>query len=518
VDFTLTAPDLTVIPCDAGNSPTLSNGSAVCTVSAGLLSDPSAYSLGVSYPGSGDGNFSSSSTTFLQTVTPGQTTTTVSGSPNPSVTGEPMTVTALVTPTAPATGTLTGSVKFSGFSKYGTCQGVSNNTVPVSGGEAICTLPVGLPAGPAPLTVTATYGSDPYFAGSTGTYVQKVHVADATIALALTPDTCNNTSYCSTGEGTPITITATVAPVLPSIVEPAGPVVFSIVPAGSVTSLSCQGGNSQMIAAGQATCTLPNGVPAVVYYTLTATLEDPNYAQTSASLYLNSSLSSTNTTIAANGTVGAGAVIPIIATVTDIGSSLIPPTGRVSVSVCSNTTRVCQGSTVPLQSDGTAIYHVEGGEFPGGYTAHARYLGDQNYYASTATIVPFTVIKSVTSIKLVPTENPSEDGSGVTISAAYKGANGSSKSSLIGPPTGTITFTITGPSGTLTCAAGNVVTIKKGSANQGVVNCYLPPGTLTDPNAPSSTPYTVSAAYSGDSDFDPSSATYTQTVVPVEGP
>jgi len=512
VTFTVLAPDSTQINCDGGNAPTLVGGSAQCAISAGLLSNATAYSVSVAYVDGIDSVYGSSSGTLSQTVAPGATTTTVTTSHNSPVSGQPVTFTAMVVPTLPAQGTLTGSVKFSGVSHFGGCDGGS--TVPVAGGLAQCILSGGLPKAGSPFTVTATYTNDPYFAGSSGQVVQSVRVATATLSLALNPSNCTGND-CTTGEGTPLTITATAAPVAPSTMTPTGHVVFSIVPAGTTTSLQCQGGNTILLSGGQGTCTLPNGIPAVVYYTVTATLVDPNFTTASSQLFLNSALGSTNTTLTSVPVdPGAGTTFLVVATVTTVQPSGISPTGRVSMSVCSNITFGCYGYPVLLQSDGTATMAMRGGQFPGDYTVYAHYLGDQNYYASTAPSAPLTVIKSTTTIGLIPTANPSEDGSAVTITAAVKGQDDSSSSSLVGPPRGYVTFSITGPNGSLTCAGGNVVKLKKNIAAQGVATCYLPAGSLTDPAAPGNTDYSVSASYGGDSNYDSSSSTYTQTVVP----
>jgi hypothetical protein len=54
-----------------------------------------------------------------------------------------------------------------------------------------------------------------------------------------------------------------------------------------------------------------------------------------------------------------------------------------------------------------------------------------------------------------------------------------------------------------------------GQADEDVAQCYLPPGTLTDPAAPSgNTNYTVRVDYSSDGDFLSSHAVMTQVVVP----
>ena len=180
VTFTVIAPNATQINCDGGNTPTLSGGTAPCAISAGLLSDPSAYVVNVVYSGSLDTVYGPSNTAFLQTVAPGSTTTTVTTSKNLTVTGEPVTFTAAVVPVLPAQGTLTGSIKFSGVSRLGTCLGGSN-TVPVVGGLAQCTLTGGLPKTGAPFTVTGTYLGDPYFAGSSG-HVHGSHGRQGTLS------------------------------------------------------------------------------------------------------------------------------------------------------------------------------------------------------------------------------------------------------------------------------------------------------------------------------------------------
>jgi hypothetical protein len=60
-----------------------------------------------------------------------------------------------------------------------------------------------------------------------------------------------------------------------------------------------------------------------------------------------------------------------------------------------------------------------------------------------------------TTIAIQSSENPSIDGDAVTLTATITAANGGANSTLVGPPTGNLDFTITGPSGTYTCQDGN---------------------------------------------------------------
>ena len=103
----------------------------------------------------------------------------------------------------------------------------------------------------------------------------------------------------------------------------------------------------------------------------------------------------------------------------------------------------------------------------------------------------------------------------MTLTATITAANGGADSTLVGPPTGDLVFTITSTSGSFTCEGGNSISLDNGTADEDVAQCYLPEGTLTDPAAPTgNTNYTVKVAYSSDGDFLSSHATITQVVVP----
>jgi hypothetical protein len=296
--------------------------------------------------------------------------------------------------------------------------------------------------------------------------------------------------------------------------------VFSIIPAGKKASqsLQCDGGNTVALSADQASCTFGNGLPAVVYYTVTATLVDPNYQSASATLYENTSLLSTDTSVTVGKGLTAGETFPVTATVTPLSSSSNPPTGGVDITVCgenSNGGNGCQGAIEPVAPDGTAVLSVGGGEFPGNYSAFATYVGDQNYLGSSAKKHPFNVTQAPTTIAIQSSANPSEDGSAVTLTATITAANGGADSTLVGPPTGNLVFTITSGAGSFTCQGGNSISLDNGQADEDVAQCYLPPGTLTDPAAPSgNTNYTVRVDYSSDGDFLSSHAVVTQVVVP----
>ncbi len=519
VTFSVTGGGGYVGSCAASNPVTLSSGTAQCSISGGLPASSSPFTVTADYTDTVDGNFVASDGTLNETVSPGGTTTAVTSSSNPAVAGQPLNFVATVSIKSPATGTLAGSVTFAGV----TCDG--GNTVPISGDMAQCSVSAGLTAAGSPYDVTASYGSDPNFSGSTSPkLVQKVSKATATVVLSATPDNCTG-DLCQVPAGDAVSFTATASSNSPSTGTPDGSAVFSIVPAGSKTSITCDNGNtvplSGVSGSDTATCNFANGLPASVYYTVTATLSDPNYMGTSASLYETSGQLSTNTTLSHPSGISAGETFNVTATVTAVGPpSSLAPTGDIEITVCGendNGGNGCQGTPEPVDpSTGQAVLTVAGGEFPGLYYVYASYLGDSNYLPSSARRATMSIGLAPTSIAVVSSENPSISGDPVTLTAEVTAADGSAGSTLVGPPTGTVTFTITDPdNNTYTCSSGNTVTLDQGQNDEGVAQCYLPPDELNNLNGPSGdTDYTVSVSYPSDGDFQSSHTSYTQVVVP----
>ncbi|WP_433082319.1 Ig-like domain repeat protein [Dactylosporangium sp. CA-052675] len=104
---------------------------------------------------SGDKQFNGSIGTKSLTVDPATTKTTVSATPDPSTAGQPVQVCATVAVEAPASGSPTGTVTFTG-------AGLTD-TVPLSSGEA-CTTSTSLATG----TINAAYNGATDFAVSSG--------------------------------------------------------------------------------------------------------------------------------------------------------------------------------------------------------------------------------------------------------------------------------------------------------------------------------------------------------------
>jgi hypothetical protein len=422
---------------------------------------------------------------------------------------------AAVNITSPAVGTLAGSVTFAGV----TCDG--GNTVPVSGGIAQCSITGGLTAVGSPYLVTGTYGSDPNFKASTSAKVKQVtSPAAATVVLSTIPDNCTG-DVCSSSPGVPqsFTGTASATGLDGGTGVPTGPLVFSIVAAGTKTGQACTGGtNTIALVGGSATCSLASGLPASVYYIVTATLADPNYSGAKATLYLNAALWTTSISVSVPKKVVAGQTFDVTATVTPATgyAGTATPGGYANITICggnSNGNDGCQGGAAAVVN-GTASITVGGGEYPGNYRYYAVYSGDSNFYPATAKKGTLAVVKSGVTIGLTePYGFTSVDGAPVGITATLTTENGSVGSTLVGPPTGTVTFTITGPNGPVSCDGGNV--IQWGTLpgqSEGSVTCYISGGLALV--APPQTNYTVQVAYSGDSNYAAGGAKTTQVVVP----
>ena len=142
---------------------TLGAGGTASFTTTGL--SVGSHNITVSYSGDSDFN-ASSSLTLTQVVNKADTATTVTSSVNPSILHQAVTFTAMIGVTTPGAGTPTGTVQFQvDGAKFGA-------PVPLAGNSASLTT---ASLGPGPHTVTALYGGDGNFNGSTGSLVQAVH-------------------------------------------------------------------------------------------------------------------------------------------------------------------------------------------------------------------------------------------------------------------------------------------------------------------------------------------------------
>src|SRR3989475_348367 len=183
---------------------TLVNGNAslnVSTLTVGSHSLTAVYNASPNFLGS-------TSPTVTQVVN-SPTTTSLSSTPNPSVIGQAVTLTATVSPVPPAVGTPTGTVTFNdGTTSLGTATLVNG-----SASLTVWTFAVGSHS------LTAAYSGGGNFQASTSaTVAQTVNQGGTSTSLTSTPNPSN--------EGQAVTLTATVSPVPPAAGVPTGTVTF----------------------------------------------------------------------------------------------------------------------------------------------------------------------------------------------------------------------------------------------------------------------------------------------------
>jgi hypothetical protein len=323
------------------------------------------------------------------------TFTSVSTTPNPSLFGQTVTLTASVTPKGPSPPT--GAVAFyDGSASLGTGQ--------MSGGVASLStsaLVVGANS------ITASYSGDASYGASTSPAVsQVVNVSPSATSLASSP----NPSL----SGEAVTFTATVSPSAGG--TPTGKVVFKNGAATLGTAALAAG------AANYTTAKLPLGSNSI-----TAVYDgDGNYRGSTSPPLIQVVVTKTTTALAAAPNPSSyGQAVEFTATVSSSGGA--PPDGEAVTFM--------QGSTVlgaGTLSNGVASLTTQ--TLGAGTDAVvAAYGGDASFGASTSKPVKQAVGKAASVTTLTSSQNPSEHGKPVTFNAAVA-------PQFSGTPAGTVTF------------------------------------------------------------------------------
>jgi Bacterial Ig-like domain (group 3)/Autotransporter beta-domain len=329
------------------------------------------------------------------------TTTTLMSSQNPSSIGQSVTFTATVTGNG---GTPTGTVTFS-------VDGGAGTPATLSGGQAVfmtSSLTIGTH------NITATYGGDTNFAGSTTAtpLMQMVNKRPTTTAVT---SSINPSTF-----GQSVTFTAT-------ITGSGG-----LTPVGTLTfSVDGVAGSPINLINGQAS--FSTAALAIGNHKIVATYGgDANFTGSSnaaSPLVQNVNTVPTTTTIisSANPSVPTQAVT-FTATVTGSGGT---PTGTVTFSVDS-----LAGSPVNL-FNGQATFSTAT-LTSGTHKITATYNGDATFGGSTSPELLQNVQNRPTTTTVTSSANPSTPGQSVTFTATVSGSNGGLK------PSGTLTFSVDG--------------------------------------------------------------------------
>jgi cyclophilin family peptidyl-prolyl cis-trans isomerase len=438
---------------------TLSGGAA--TVSTTLLA-AGTHSITASYTGST--NFSSSTSSALtETITASGTTAstvTLSASPTTAVYGESVTLSAAVAP-ATGSGTPTGTVTFlEGSTTLGT-QTLASGAASIN----VTTLPVGTDS------ITASYGGDTTYSGSTSTAVSE------SVGQAATSTTVS-ASAASAVTGQYVTFTAAVAVTSPGSGTPSGTVTFD----DNGTSI----GTGTLTSSGTATFT--TSTLAAGSHSITASYPSSTNFGSSSSTALTETISAVGTTESETvlSTSGSPAVFGQPVTFTAAvswspESTSDTPTG--SVTFFDGSTVL---ATVPVDTSTptapTATYTTSSLSL-GTHSITATYSGDTNFASSNDNLseVIDAVGTTASTTSLTASPNPATVGQSVTFTATVAPATGS------GTPSGSVTFlngTTTLGSGTL---SSGVATFSTSSLSVGT--------------------YSITASYSGDTTYAVSTST-----------
>ena len=391
---------------DCSAQPLSDTDIATCTAAFGSAS--AGLSLSAVY--SGDDSNAPSTGTLNQVVTQTNSSTTLSTSPNPSVNGQSVTLSAQVDgPGVEPTGTV-------GF--YSAGEPISNcEAQPVnSSGLANCGTTFGV--GESPVHLTATYSGDGNYFGSASDVISLVvNLATAGLSLA------SSDNPSTTGASTTFTATATQVGGLPL---PTGSVEFQ------QNSVDLPGCSAVPLDDGVATCTTAKELAAASPYAIVAVYGgDGNYQGAVATLTqdVEAAPTATNLTISP-GPYSVNAPVTLTATVSlpNLSESGIYSEGEVEFLV--NGTPVNGCTAIPLSEPAEQAVCDTSFSSAGSNDVAAQFLGDGNYLSSLGTVGESVALDTATNVISV-SPNPTTTGASVTITDVISGAYGT--------PTGTVT-------------------------------------------------------------------------------
>jgi ELWxxDGT repeat protein len=353
-----------------GSPVTLVNGAAV-SFSRNLLAAGSPHTVTAIYTNA-DGNFTSGSGSLTQAVAKDATSLLLTSSPNPSVFGQTVSFTALLSALAPGSGTPNGIVDF----KEGATD-LTPGGVTLSGGQAIfktSSLPLGQH------TLTAIYAGDANFTGSSGNDASAPHVVNKASSRTVMTSFPDPSVF-----GQVVSFTVAVMALATSHATPTGTVAFS----DGATTI----GSATLNAVGRATFTtasLSRGNHAInanyggdAHFLASA---DDNFGET-----VQKDATTAAVTASANPAVVSTAItftLSVQASAPGAGS----PTGTVTFLDITTTL-----GTATLSAAGQATFSTSGLAI-GTHAITASYPGDTNFQASVSQILAETIKSSALAL------------------------------------------------------------------------------------------------------------------------
>jgi hypothetical protein len=434
------------------------NASTTITVPAtGTHTLQASYSGDSNYLGavSPTASFTVAKTPVLLTVTPSTTT--------PAL-GSTLPVTATITPTITGGATLpTGTVTF-------TLDGVTAGVEAVVSGSPASSSFTFPALAPGAHTIGATYSGDGYYASAIATPAS-ITVPKSPTTIADTPATVTPTG------GSSLLVSSTITATTPGTTLPTGTVTYSLDGASVGIEAVVPGSPST------ATITIPAIAPGT--HILQATYSGDSYYASSAAQAITLTVSKSPTTIVlipSTLTPTAGGSMLVTANISSSSPSTTLPTGTVVITldgIAVATGTVVPGSpaiaaiTIPLVSAGT---HVLAGS----------YSGDTYYTPSNSPTVTIVAAKGTTTTTLVATPPTLSATATETLTAT------------IAPTTA-----VTGTTYTLT----GTVTFYDGTTLLGQAAVTNNTGVLTGVKLKDNVSHTLTAVYSGDSNWIGSTST-----------
>jgi hypothetical protein len=356
----------------------------------------------------------STSSALAETILTTPTSTTLTSSPLVSVTGQPVVFTATVTSIVGGTVPLpSGSVTF-----VDTTTSTTLGSPTLTGDSASVTVST-LGVGNHVITATFNPTTGSGYGESSATIPQLVTNSDTNTTLTATPNPAN--------QGNLVTMTATVAPVLPGTGNPTGTVTFF----NGGTSLgtgTVSGGVATL-----STSTLPVGADS-----LTAVYSGDTNFNTSTSAPLTETVgpAALGTSLAIQSTVSPsifGQPVTFTATVTPV-SGTVTPTGSVIFTDTTLNPQLTLG-TGTLNAAGQATVTVSSLEVnTAGHTIQASYIPTGNFAASSATLTQ-NINSAATTTALSAAPPAISVGQSVTFTATV-----SVTAPGAGPATGNVQF------------------------------------------------------------------------------
>ena len=468
--------DIDGSPVASCGTPTVTAGTATCTVSNLDVAGGPTYSVTAAYSGAPDyASSNNSGSPLIQTISADATSTSLVSNVNPSTFGQTITFTATVTANAPGAGTPTGTVTVS-------ADGSTLCTGPASSGQLTCPVST-LAAGTHQLTASYSASTN-YGESSSPTLTQGVNQSSTTTTVT----SSDNPSPL----GETVTITATVAPVAPGAGTPTGLVDFSngIIPICVNVPLS----------GGVATCSFDYVIGS---YTIVAAYRgSAGFVQsTGQTIQVVQKASTTSTVLSAPTVVtGQGATYQAAVAVELPGStSHANLTGTVTLyaqdvqsdprtALCSTAVGL-SGVTVSCSSSAAVAAGSP-------WSITAVYSGDANFMASTSLAVNQTVNRAPTATGVSGVVSPSVTGQTITANAGFTVSSPGSDSPAA--PAGTLDFEISLDGGT---SFNPISGCQSQAITWSMTNHAGTSSPCTLPSPPAVSSVELEAVYSGDANF-----------------